>query len=80
MANTEREAILIMLLTETVRRLTKNGKNPIHITNGQIERNLEAGYEVDYSSSDSNKFILKLVEGEEVALGIEVSNTPKEES
>lgn len=64
MANNEREAILIMLLTETVRRLTKNGKNSIHITNGQIERNLESGFEVDYSSSDSDKFVLRLTSGE----------------
>ena len=47
MANTEKEAILIMLLTETVRRLTKTGKNPIHITNGHIQMNLENGFEVE---------------------------------
>lgn len=68
MANTEREAVLTLLLIECVRRLTKTGRNPIHITNGQIERNLESSFEVDYSESDSNKFVLKLSVGEEIVL------------
>jgi|AntDeeMinimDraft_5_1070356.scaffolds.fasta_scaffold68350_2 hypothetical protein len=72
-----RETILIMLLTECVRRLTKNGKNPIHINNRQIEKILDNKYEVDYGSSDGDKFILKLVKGEEISS--ELSPTQKDD-
>lgn len=79
MADNGREAILTMLLIEAVRRLTKNGKAPIHITNGQIKRNMEAGYEVDYSDSfdASDRFILRLVEGGEITVEENVE-LPKE--
>jgi hypothetical protein len=67
-ANTEREAVLTMLLIECVRRLTHTGKNPIHITNGHIQRNLESGFEVDYSDSESEKFVLRLTKEEDIIL------------
>lgn len=73
MANSEKEVVLTMLLIEAVRRLTKNGKNPIHFTNPQLQRNLMESLEVDYSKSDSDKFVLRLVKGEEVVLENEMA-------
>ena len=64
-----KETVLTLLLIECVRRLTKNGKAPIHITEGQLSRVLEENLEVDYSDSTSDKFVLKLIEGEEIVVG-----------
>lgn len=76
----EKEQVLTLLLIECVRRLTKNGKNPIHITNGQLQRVLEDNFEVDYSASTNDKFVLKLIEGEELVVESEVAFTPEDDS
>jgi hypothetical protein len=68
MAETSKEAVLTLLLIECIRRLSKNGKAPIHITNHQLEKNYLEGLEVDYSKSNKDKFILRLNKEEEIVL------------
>jgi hypothetical protein len=60
-----KEQVLTLLLIECVRRLTKNGKNNIHITNGQLKKIVAEGLEIDFSGSDSDKFVFRLVEAVE---------------
>lgn len=56
---TEKEFMLQMLLVECIKRLSKNGKHKVSITNAQLERLVEGEFEVDFSESDENRFILK---------------------
>lgn len=51
--------MLQMLLVECIKRLSKNGKHKVSITNAQLERLVEGEFEVDFSESDENRFILK---------------------
>lgn len=67
---TEREAVLSMLLVECVKRLSKNGKHKIHVTNPQLERLIDGNFEVDFSESKNDRFVLKLVKGEAL-IGLE---------
>lgn len=48
-----------MLLVECVKRLSKNGKHKVSITNAQLERLVEGEFEVDFCESNENRFILK---------------------
>lgn len=48
-----------MLLVECVKRLSKNGKHKVSITNAQLERLVEGEFEVDFGESNENRFILK---------------------
>jgi hypothetical protein len=61
---TEREAVLSLLLVQCIKRLSKNGKQKVHITNAELNRLVEGNFEVDFSESNSDRFILKLVKGE----------------
>jgi hypothetical protein len=56
---TDREFMLQMLLAECVRRLSKNGKHKMSITNAQLGRLVEGEFEVDFSESNEDRFILK---------------------
>lgn len=56
---TEKELMLQLLLAECVRRLSKNGKVKIHITNAQLGMLVDKEMEVDFSESNDNSFILK---------------------
>lgn len=67
---TEREAILSLLLVECIKRLSKNGKHKVSITNTQLNRLVEGNFEVDFSESNNDRFILKLVKGEPL-IGLE---------
>lgn len=51
--------MLQMLLAECVRRLSKNGKHKVSVTNPQLERLVDGEFEVDFSESNENRFILK---------------------
>jgi hypothetical protein len=63
---TEREVILSMLLVECIKRLSKNGKHKVSITNPQLNRLVEGNFEVDFSESNNDRFILKLTKGEPI--------------
>lgn len=56
---TEKELMLQMLLAECVRRLSKNGKHKVSITNAQLGMLVDKEMEVDFSESNENRFILK---------------------
>jgi hypothetical protein len=56
---TEKELILQMLLAECIRRLSKNGKHKVSITNRQLEMLVDNEMEVDFSESNDIRFILK---------------------
>ena len=56
---TEKELMLQMLLAECIKRLSKNGKHKVSITNAQLGRLVDAEMEVDFSESNEDRFILK---------------------
>lgn len=72
MEASNKETVLTLLFLEAMRRLSKNGKSKVVITNEQLNRLVEKNLEVDYSESNENRFILKLVEGEDIMNFIEV--------
>jgi hypothetical protein len=51
--------MLQMLLAECIRRLSKNGKHKVSITNAQLGMLVDKEMEVDFSESNENRFILK---------------------
>lgn len=57
-----------MLLVECIRRLSKNGKHKVSITNAQLSRLVEGNHEVDFSESNEVRFILKFGETSEEEL------------
>lgn len=70
---TEKEMMLQLLLAECVKRLSKNGKHKVSITNAQLGRLVDAEMEVDFSESNDNRFILKFQKMSEDDIEVKVN-------